>query len=209
MTLLAAAASAGNLWAQATPMVGREASSATTATKIGLVNLGVLFRDQDKVKEFRARLDVKVKPYDAKAKELEDHITQWSKVLQDDKDEKLPPEKREKCFEQILEARRRLQDLEKECHESFGCELGAELVNLDKEIRQAIRIYAEEHGYQLILAFGEPDVPLPPLKEMARRMTAIDAGNVALVPLDGPNHLDVTRGVLDLLNTSYRATQRR
>lgn len=212
LTLLATTAPAGNLWAQLQPPPGLAAPSAPASARIALVNVGILFREQDKVKDFKARLDVKVKPFEDKAKELETCIAAWSKALKDDKESeigKLSEEKRKEGYLMILECRRRMQDLEEEYHNGIGCDLGAEMMVLDSEIKNAVKLYAEAHGYHVILAFGEPEKPLPPLKEFARRMTAIDAGNVSFIPLDATNQLDVTRGVLDLLNTTYRATSRR
>ena len=105
----------------------------------------------------------------------------------------------------LIECRRQLQDLENEYQKEVGPQLGAQMVSMDQEIRQAIKLYAETHGYHIVLAYTVPDPPLPALSELQWRMTAIDAGNVSFVPVPASN-LDITRGVLDLLNSTYRAT---
>jgi Skp family chaperone for outer membrane proteins len=170
--------------------------------KIGLVNLGVLFRDQEKVKILKAQLDVKSKPYKDRQDQLEKEIAGWNAVLRDT-NSKLSEAERENGYKELVRCRRQMNDLEADYHNKMGNELGGEVAALDREIRQAIKVYAELNGYQLIIGYGEPETPLPRLAEYQRTMTAIDAGHMSFVPI--ANTPDITRGVLDLLNSTYRA----
>lgn len=207
LALLIAATAGAGLQAQQPGLGLTPAPPAEEKVKIGLVNVGVLLRDQDKVKAYKAELDIKIKPLEDRSKQLEQVVTGWIKALRDPKS-KMSDDERQKGNAIVLACRREMEDLEKQYRENVGCDLGGKLLSLDKEIKHAIKIYAEEHHYHLILAFGEPDVPLPPLRELGRRMTGVDAGQVAIVPLiDGVQPMDVTRGVMDILNSSFRASR--
>jgi Skp family chaperone for outer membrane proteins len=199
LVMLSLACPGGKLWAQPQAMPPNQAG-----LKVGIVNLGVLFRDQDRVKILKRELDVRVKPFENRRAELDKCINDWQKLLRDPAN-KLSEEMNNKGQKAINDCSHERQDLDEKCHKEIGEHLGAEMVFLDKEIRRTIGIYAEKHGYHLILAYGEGDKELPPMQEIVRRMTAIDEGYVSFMLPGGPQSIDITPGVLDLLNSSFRA----
>jgi Skp family chaperone for outer membrane proteins len=200
LVFLAMAPAAGTARAQPAP----QTPPGPQSTKIGVVNLAVLYRDQDSVKRFMAEMKPQTKPYEDKNKELDDLIASWTKALCDPKG-KLTDEERRKGFEVIVECRRRMQKLEEEYDKGPGAIIAAESAALEKAVKNAVKLYADANGFQLVLGYGEPETPLPPLKDYVRRMSIVEAGHLGMMPLAGFNQQDITRGVLDLLNTSYRA----
>ena len=201
LTVLALTSLGRNLWAQP-DQLAQAPRPAQAGVKIGVVHMGVLFRNQERVKILKADLDVRVKPFEDKRAELDKRISAYNKQMIELGD-KMTEEQRFEGQKRIFDCNRERQELDAKCHKEIGEHLGEEMVALDKEIRQTIKVYAEANGFQLILAYGEPDPALPPMEEIQRRMTAIDLGHLTFTTLVGG--VDVTAGVLNLLDTSYRA----
>lgn len=169
-------------------------------TKVGVVNMGIIYTQYQRVRTFKSEIERKAKPYKDKQAELQKLANDWTIAL-NNPNGKLTPQERETGQRVIVECKRKLEDLDLEFKRVFAKDFEDQMVLLNKDINDRIREFAGSHGYHLVLAFGEPETPLQGLADFRRRMQVIDSGGVT-VAYYAPN-LDISREVVESLNRSY------
>lgn len=171
------------------------------ATKVGVVNMGKIYTRYERVGRFKAEIERKALPYKEKQRELQASAEEW-KAIRSSTDDRFSPETKEMALLIIVECTRRLEDLDIEFKKVFARKFEEQMVDLDAKIQEAIGTYSRVHGYQLILAFGEPDTPLTGLTEFRRKMAVIDKGGMTVA--HAASRLDVSDDLVAMLNRAFR-----
>ena len=171
-------------------------SMGPAATKVGLVNIGTIFKDYYKVQLFRKQFEEELKPFKEEEKRLTDIGIQWEKAL---KGGQLDEANKAKGIQTLKEVRRRLEDLQDQYKKKVAKKTEEQLVQLYKEVNDAIGSYASSQGYHLILGFGEPaDANLMTFVNITRKMQAMDQGGT--IPMYFSTSIDISQPVLSILN---------
>jgi Skp family chaperone for outer membrane proteins len=185
--------------------LGTQAWAQPAGTKVGVVNMGKLYLGYERVKALKKELDKEMEPYTNQRKQLEDHIKQWKQALQNDANQGgkiLTDKQRAEGQKSIIDATRRLEDLDLSVKKEMGKKVENMLTMINKEINEKVQEVAAAHGYQLILAYGEPEQKLPEIAAFQRTMKVIDQGGMVVSYVS--SNLDISEEVLQSLNNHYR-----
>ena len=167
-------------------------------TKVGVVNFLVLCEKSEKVKELKRKIENDIAPYNARKKELEETIKEWTELLRNPEG-KLKEQNLLKGQRIIRDASRQLQDLQVKFKQDVATRFEDETGQVFEEIKKQIHEYAERHGFHMILAYGEPAKDLPPVTRFQRAIAVLDKGGIQHVFAAGG--VDVT---VDLLKSMSR-----
>jgi Skp family chaperone for outer membrane proteins len=193
------------LWAQ---QPGGPAQAAAPAqTRIAVINLLQVIKNYNKAKFYETELDQTLKPFRDKGEELKKSLLGWQTYLSDPKNNGIGAEEREKGEKNVLNAKRQLEDLDKEARKAFGKKREQQVVQLYREIDDAVKRYAASNGFHLVLSYGEPINPsdLYSAQNIARKLEGIQMGG-ACAPMYLSDGMDISGAVTDALNRAYPGT---
>jgi len=170
------------------------------ATKVGVVNLGVLFIKYEKSSIYKKELETELAPLKASAEKIKDAMTKHNNWLKDPRS--TDAKQRETSEGAMRDGQRALEDLDLQARKLVGKKQENQLIQLYKEIHAAVQTHAQNNGFHVILAYGDPpDQDLFTFQNINRKMGAMDMG--AAVPYYWQTNLDVTNDVLVRLNSNY------
>ncbi len=172
-----------------------------TFTKVGVVNMGTIYAQYQRVTRFKQQMERELLPFKKRKSALERTIAEW-KAVAASSDEEVTKETKQKAAAKIVEAARKLEDLDMQFKEEFSKKLEDQMVALDKEITEKIQTYSSANGYHTILAYGEPENPLQGLASFKRKMSVIDQGGM-VVAYHTPG-TDISRDIVNALNREFR-----
>jgi Skp family chaperone for outer membrane proteins len=201
--LLAAFICAGSrLQAQAPATPPPVATVAPAVTKVGVVNIGAVFMKYQKAEFFKKETESILKPFRDEGEKLKKLAMDWESALRAVPN-KLTDEQKKQGERTIIDVKRRLEDLDRDARNKIGKRNEEQIVQLYKEINQAVGSYAAANGFHLILAYGEPPLEndLLSFMNISRKMQAMDSGSV--IPIYFTPGLDVSQPIIDTLNRNY------
>ncbi len=199
---MAAANLGGSLRSQ-TPPAPSAPAPAPAITKVGVVNMLQLYTKCNKVAGLKTRNEEEVKPYKAKREELENLVEQWQKAFKVTKPgAELTQQQKEQGAKIIRECNRQLQDLEMKFMKEVVKRNEDDLAALSKYIDEMIKYYSRQQGYHLVLAYGEPETPLPSMVAIQRYMSSMDRGHIRPIFIY-PGSVDITQEVVNLINSAH------
>jgi Skp family chaperone for outer membrane proteins len=166
-------------------------------TRVGVVNIGLLYAEYEGVRRFKADLDREIKPFQERKDQLEDTIKEW-KAIVSSSDDNFSPETKEMARRIVLESARQLEDLAGQIKSMLSKKLESILTSLNDDVNKAIDTYAAAHGYHLVLAYGEPQTPLTDVAAFTRKMAVVDGGGLVLIHVS--KDIDITRELIQSLN---------
>lgn len=176
--VLAAGVWAASLFAQGT---GAPATAtAAPAQKIGVVNVGYVFNNWEKAKQFKAELEAAAEPYNKQAKKLQEEIATWEGEVRTGKYDKQNVEMRQNA---VTKNKRLLEDLALDMRKSLGKRSEDNLVMLWKEANECVKVLGKQQGFSLVFGYGDPlDKALMELfPNVNRKMNAMDGGASVLL----------------------------
>jgi Skp family chaperone for outer membrane proteins len=174
------------------------------ATKVGVVNIGLIFSKYEKVKLFRAEFEKELKPFKDEEEKLKKLIIDWQNALSNP-ESKLTDAQKDQGTRTIKDCKRRLEDLALEYRKKVSKRTEEQLVQLYKEVNDKIKNYAVAQGFHMILGYGEPmDGDLLSFVNVTRKMQAMDQGGV--IPMYFAGWMDISPHVLVTLNQGYPTT---
>jgi hypothetical protein len=173
----------------------------TGTTRVAVFNIGLVFAKYDRVTAIREEGVREVKGFQNEAVELAQNLKVWQAALQKND---LGAAKKEQLEDQVIEGRRRLEDLERQARARLGKAHDVKLTVLWKDIREATKTYAAEHGIDLIIAYGDPSEPqlVDVMPNINRKMQGIDQGGS--MPFFVSPNADISEPLIELLNRRYR-----
>jgi Skp family chaperone for outer membrane proteins len=176
--------------------------SAPAVTKVGVVNIGSVFMKYEKAKIFKAETEQILKPFRDEGEKLKKYILDWQSALQNPKSQ-LTEEQRKQGERTIIDCKRRLEDLDREARTKVGKRNEEQIVQLYKEINEAVKGTAAAQGFHLIFGYGEPmDGDLLSFMNISRKMQAMDMGSI--IPMHITGGLDISDSVVSNLNRGYQ-----
>jgi Skp family chaperone for outer membrane proteins len=190
---VAVAADADRLNAPKPPAVG--------TTKVAVFNLALVFNKYERAAAIKQEVAHDMKELQEEAKQLQQNLNVWQNALQKGD---LPPAKRERFEEKVINARRRLEDLGREARAKVGKTQESNLIMLWKDIRDATNAYAKEHGLQLVIAYGDPKEieQIDVFPNINRKMQMLDQGGA--MPFFVAPGVDISEALVERLNRQYR-----
>ena len=105
----------------------------------------------------------------------------------------------------MKDGQRALEDLDAQARRLIGKKQETQLIQLYKEIHAGVQQHAQQNGFHIIFAYGDPpDQDQFTFQNINRKMTGMDMGaSIAYYVQTG---LDVSNDVLARLNASYPQT---
>jgi Skp family chaperone for outer membrane proteins len=174
-----------------------EARKKIGAERVSIVNIGYIFNNYAKAKQFKAYLEDAFQPYKQKAKKLSDDMAACDRAISagDFSMETLDQLQTRKAL-----AKKQLEELSVELQRELGKKQEVNIVELWKDVNLGIRRYADQAGIDLVLGYGDVlDMELlDAFPNINRKMQAMDSGSV--VPLFASAKTDIAAPVTDWLN---------
>jgi Skp family chaperone for outer membrane proteins len=183
---------ASRLWAQDT--------RTTSTQRIAFVNLARVYQGYQKFKIFQAEVKTIKETYQPKLDQLQKNIIKWKAELQDPKmQDKI---NREAWEEAIKKAQREGEDLVLKLRKEMGKKDEEQMLQLYREIDEAIKSVARPRGYSAVLSYADV-APQTGLDIMAvkSKLETVSMGGISPVYFDPA--FDLTATVIDTLNSRY------
>lgn len=172
----------------------------TAESKVALVNIGQVFLKYEKALAYKADIEKVLKPYQEQRTKWQADLVGFQKALQDPKTK---AEDRPKFEKALVDYKRALEDLEVKMEKSVGKAPEEQIVNLFKDVNNAVKAYAQANGIAIVLAYGEQLEGDPFIfGNITRKMQGMDLGSTT--PLFFTPGIDISAGVIDVLNRGYR-----
>jgi Skp family chaperone for outer membrane proteins len=189
-----------HLWAQ-----GTGAPAAPTQTRIAFVNIETVFQNYEKAVIYKKEMEKLIEPYKAKADKLKAEILQWQRELQDPAMQKNPKFNKEQWEAGVTKNKRDLEDLTKEVGLIVGKKNEEQVVQLFKEVNDAVQAHALANGFQAVMCYGE-STKLNPLgfENISRKVQGMEGSGCMSFMYIAPG-LDISQAVTENLNRRYRS----
>jgi Skp family chaperone for outer membrane proteins len=173
------------------------------ATKVGVVNIGVLFTKYEKATIFKKELEGELTPLKGEAEKIKNVMKQHQEWLEKYGKDPAQAAQAEKSQQALRAGQRALEDLDLQARKLIGKKQETQLIQLYKEIHAAVGTYAYQNGFHVVFAYGDPpDQDQFTFQNINRKMQGMDMG--AAVPYYWANGLDISNDVLARLNATYR-----
>jgi Skp family chaperone for outer membrane proteins len=177
-----------------------EARKEVGAECVSIVNIGHIFNNYAKAKQFKAYLEDAFQPYKQMAKKLSNDMAACDRAISagDFSMETLDQLQTRKAL-----AKKQLEELSVEMQRELGKKQETNLVELWKDVDRGIHRYADRAGIDLVLGYGDPldNVMLDAFPNINRKMQAMDSGSV--VPLFASAKMDIAEPITDWLNREF------
>jgi Skp family chaperone for outer membrane proteins len=175
-------------------------SAAPVATRVGVVNVGIVFTKYEKAKVFKDELQKKVMPFKDKMDKWRKETIEYQDMIQKGDFSKYKKEDLEKA---VVDRKRALEDTDREVRNLVGKQSEEQLVYLWREIAERVSLYGRQNGFHVVLGYGDPmdAKDLNTFANINRKMQGMDFGGVT--PLYIADGLDISEGVVQSLNASY------
>jgi Skp family chaperone for outer membrane proteins len=169
--------------------------------KIAVVNYGYLFTNYDGAKAMKRGLDDELKPLKEEAEGIKTTLLALKASLDSVKGN---ADASAVIQQQMRDGAKSLEDLDAKARALVGKKQETGLVDLWKDVNNAVNQYAAANDYDLVFGYGDPPNLDPhTFANVNRRMTTMDAGTVILAYVR--NGGDITQQVLELLQKNYPA----
>jgi Skp family chaperone for outer membrane proteins len=182
----------------------KDAPQPIGATRVAVVNVGYVFKHYEKAEQIRQDSRTALSTF-AKSEEevdkLSNQINRWQSAVER---RDLSDASKEEYLKKIRTGMQQLDNSLKR-RQLHGKKQQENLIELWKDVREAVRTYASQKGFQLVLGYGDPEEKeiLDSFANVDRKKKAMDAGGT--VPLFIGAGVDISQDVTTFLNERYRA----
>ncbi len=174
------------------------------ATKVAIVNVGLVFTKYEKAQFYKTELEATLKPFKEKGIALTEKAKPYAKLLQEGK--VTDPKQKDDYERYLLDVKRSLEDLDMQAKKLVGKKQEEQIVTLYKEVVGAIQGVAQSQGYQLVLGYGQQiDGDIFSVQNINRIMQGMDLGSASPLFI-APVGVDISQDVVTTLNSRYRGT---
>jgi len=182
---------------------GRLHAQAPTGTRVGIVNVGLVFSKYNKAIFYKTELENTLKPYKKKGEELNEQVKKYGPPLQEGKI--TDPALKEQYTKYLLQLKREMEDLDASARKLVGKKQEDQIVALYKEVIGEIQDYAKQNRFDLILGYGQKvEGDLYTIENITRIMQGMDQGSTT--PLALGIGVDISQAVIDSLNRRYQGS---
>lgn len=177
-------------------------ASPPAQTRVAFVNIVTVFQNYTKAKVYKEEMEALLKPIKDRGERLRAEIMKWQQDLQNDPKVYGDATKREQYEQGILKNKRDLEDLGREAQRLVGKKNEEQVVQLYKEVNEAVKKYALASGFHIVLAYGENSkTDTMNFANISRKVQGMEMGG-AIVPMYMADGLDISLAVADSLNRS-------
>jgi Skp family chaperone for outer membrane proteins len=197
-----AAACCMAITAQAADRKNLPAPMPAGATRVAVVNLGLVFSKYQKAQDFKDHIARSMKKIQDEGKALAKEMAGWQQALQKNEFKNGTKELYE---EKMINGRRRLEDLSRQASLTVGKSQQTHLQELWRDVHDAVRTYSAKQRIDLVFAYGDPVQKelIPAFPNVDRKLRNIDQGGA--MPFFIGSGSDISAPVLEILNQKYRA----
>lgn len=180
---------------------GTPASQPPAQTRVAVVNIVTVFQNYRKAELYKAEMERLLDPIRTKGELLRKDAMQWQKDLEDPK---FDPAKVEQWKRGIINNKRQLEDLQEQAKVLIGKKNEEQVVQLYKEVSDAVQRYAVANGFHMVLAYGENGKQQDPFSfaNISRKVQGMEMGG-GIVPMYFHQALDISVPVAHALNGQY------
>lgn len=182
---------------------GAAGGGAPAAFKIAVVDIDGVFSKYEKAQFYKRELDKEIAPLKTDAEKYKKDYLAWQEHLKL-KGATLSQAEKDQGTKNLVELKRRLEDLDAEARRRIGKKQEDQLVQLYKEVVAASQAYGQANGFTMVLGYGEPfqGTDFYSFANISRRMQGMGLG---MVPIWYNQNLDITAGIIETLNQHYRS----
>jgi Skp family chaperone for outer membrane proteins len=180
---------------------GHSAAPSMGGVRVAMVNMYVIMKGYKKVEMYNEEMKTLVKPYTEEMKKLQKNYKGWLDISQD---KNKPQKDRDEATKYALEYEHQIKVLNAEWNKKIVAREDQTVVQLYREIEDAIARYAKSNGIHLVFQYFEPlDVQYSP-KNIGRKVTGV-TNFAAVGPIYIADGLDISNAVVGVLNSQYPA----
>jgi Skp family chaperone for outer membrane proteins len=181
------------------------ATPTVSGTRVAVVNIGTVFTTYKKATAFKQEMEEAGKPFKTQ-------IELFQKDIFNLKQEASKPGSKltkEDAEAQMVAKQRAIEDMQRQARAVLGKKAETQLVQLWREINDAVSRCAKANAFNIVLAFGDPAdaaaTGLTDFTNINRKLNAIEMGSTA--PLYFDPSVDLTLVVVQTLNTGFGGAQ--
>lgn len=171
--------------------------AAALSTRVALVNLGQVFRNYQKFKNFEEQMKSSTLWYQKQIDDRKNHLTQ----MQADYQKQTDANARDQVEKQMKQLQREVQDMTDDAKTKLSKAEFDQLVQTYREVQDATSRYARVHNFELVLHYNDgigADAFAPAI--FSRKLA-----NGACQPLYMAPGMDITGDVIAMLNANMQA----
>jgi Skp family chaperone for outer membrane proteins len=170
-------------------------------TRVAVINFWHVFKNYNKAKFYDSELEETLRPYRTKMEDLKKKKMEWEAYLRDPKN-KPSDEQRLQGERSITNLNRQMEDLQKEGQQVVGKKREQQVVQLYREIDEAVKTYAVANGIHLVLSYFEPANVADRYSgtNIGRKLEGMQVAANAMYYAEG---MDISGPVIDNLNRAY------
>jgi outer membrane protein len=186
------------LWAQP-PAAG----PAPASPKVGMINLAAVLKGYNKFKVYNDEIEKIRLDYQKKEDDLKDLIKKWTEFASN---VKATQADRDKAEETIKTCQRRIEDNLAEYKKVRGKKSDDQMVQMFKEIEEAVKTFAGHNGFHMILHYSEPLTEPDKYSATNIQRKLVGPGSSGgICPMYFVASLDVSADVVRTLNSMFPA----
>jgi Skp family chaperone for outer membrane proteins len=176
-------------------------------TRVAVVNLHLVLKGYQKTKVYDQEVEAIIAPMRKQGEDIKENIKKCTEMLEGPK--QVAQEHRAAWEKAFRDNKRALEDLEAEASKKVGKKREEQLVQLYKEIEEAVQRYAISQGFTLVLQYTEPEAKVgagPDERYTAQNIQRKLAGSSqtgCTVPMYFHPGLDISQAVIQNLNAAY------
>jgi Skp family chaperone for outer membrane proteins len=174
---------------------------AAGTTRVAVINLGYVFNKYERAATLKEELQTEVRKLQDDAKRTAESINVLQQAMAKGDFKNGTKESYE---EKLINARRRLEDLQRTAQIKIGKQQQNQLMLLWADVRDAVKIYSAKQKIDLVFSYGDPldKAQTDTFQNIDRKMRSVDAGGST--PFFMNPGVDISEAVTELLNRRYR-----
>ncbi len=197
LATFAAAYVGRQLWAQP-----QGHTAAPAHTRIAFVNVTTVFQNYRKAQVYKEEMEKLLEEPRTQVKKFREEIEKWKDYL---KRRDINQTDREKGEAQIVYRKRKIEDINRQVGKLVGEKQKEQVVQLFKEVNDAVRTHAMTHGFHAVLAYADPDPKKADpfsFKSILRKVQGMEMGASTVAMHIAPG-LDISEAVVVTLNRNF------
>ena len=167
-------------------------------TRVGLINLGVVLKQYEKVSDYTAEMKEEFSRFDKALKERKEQMLELSKKVAD-KD--LSEEEREQVQAELKKLQREMEDSNDKMKALIAKKTDQQMVIVYSDIRRAAERYAKAHDLELVLHYNDATTQAE-MDGPANITRKLQAG--AAMPIYSAPGVDISKEITALLNDGLK-----
>jgi Skp family chaperone for outer membrane proteins len=171
--------------------------------RVAFVNIELIFSKYEKAKVYKDEVEKALEPFKVQIEKLKKEIIIWQ---EDMKKPTFKESERERYDLAITKNKRDYEDLTRQAGKLVGKKNEEQVVQLYREVSDAIQRYALSNGFHAVLAYGNP-LQVDPMSypSIVRIVQGMEQTGCLSLMYSAPG-LDISGPIVDSLNSNYRTT---